>query len=260
MKNLFLIPINIILLLSCSQPGTEHQPNGTMSGIYELRTLTYKGGNMDTTFPAQNQVKIYTEKYYMYGATRPDSSAFFGFGSYIINDSSVLERSIFNSYALDSVSQTNLKISRSDTGYNQMQPGVMMQGNTYEVEETYRTLPETEATELDGVWELVSFSNITGTDTTVIPNKQFKIYKGGHFMWIHRYPTDPSGLKFNKGYGYGKFMVNKNTVTETIIVSNYPELIETPITVNFKLKGNNELSLIFDDGNSTTTETYRRLN
>jgi hypothetical protein len=55
-------------------------------------------------------------------------------------------------------------------------------------------------------------------------------------------------------------MVNKKTVTETIIFSNYPELIETPITVNYKLNGNNELSLTFDDGNSTTTETYRRLN
>jgi hypothetical protein len=248
------------LMFSCSETAKNTGGNEGMSGVYELSTISYKGADMDTSFPAQNQVKIYTEKYYMYGATRPDSSAFFGFGSYVFNDSSIVEQSVYNSYALDSVSQTNLKISRSDTGYSQMQPGVMMQGNTYEVEETYRTQPETEATELDGVWELVSFSNITGTDTTIIPNKQFKIYKGGQFMWIHRYPTDPSGLKFNKGYGYGKFMVNKNTVTETIIVSNYPELIETPITVNFKLKGSNELSLIFDDGNSTTTETYTRLN
>lgn len=247
-----------VLVFSCSETGTVNTKG--MSGIYELRSISYKGEDMDTSFPAQDQVKIYTDKYYMYGTTRPDSSAFFGLGSYVFNDSVIVEKNIYNSYALDTASQQSLKISRSDTGYSQIQPGVMMQGNTYEVGETYRTQPETEATELDGVWELVSFRNITGSDTTVIPNKQFKIYKQGHFMWIHRYPSDPSGLKFNKGYGYGKFMVNKNTVSETITASNYPELIGTPITINYELDGNNELSLIFNEGNSTTTETYRRLN
>ncbi len=256
----FLFTILALLMFSCSETVKENGGDEGMSGIYELRSISYKGGDMDTSFPAQDQVKIYTDEYYMYGTTRPDSSAFFGFGSYVFNDSSIVEQSIYNSHALDSSSQTNLKISRSDTGYSQIQPGVMMQGNIYEVGETYKILEETEATELDGIWELVSFSNITGSDTTVIPNKQFKIYKGGHFMWIHRYPADPSGQKFNSGYGYGTFIVKKNTVTETITASNYPELIESPITVNYELNGNNELLLIFDDGNSTTTETYRRLN
>jgi hypothetical protein len=256
----FLFTTLAFLMFSCSETGKDAGGNEGMSGVYELRSISYKGADMDTSFPAQQQVKIYTDKYYMYVTTRPDSSAFFGFGSYVFYDSSVVEQSIYNSYALDSASQTNLKISRSDSGYSQIQPGVMMQGNTYEAGETYRSLPETEATELDGVWELVNISNITGSDTTVFPNKQFKIYKGGHFIWIHRYPTDPSAQKFNTGYGYGKYMVNKKTVTETITVSNYPDLIEFPITLNYELNGNNELSLIINDGNSTTTETYRRLN
>jgi hypothetical protein len=256
----FLFITLAFFMFSCSETVKDAGGNVGMSGVYELRTISYKGVDMDTSFPALKQLKIYTDKYYIYGTTRPDSSAFFGFGSYVFNDSSIVERSIYNSYALDSAFQTKLKISRSDSGYSQIQAGVMMQGNAYEAGETYRTLPETEATELDGVWELVNISSITGSDTTVFPNKQFKIYKGGHFMWIHRYPTDPAAQKFNTGYGYGKFIMNKNTLTETITVSNYPDLIETPITVNYKLNGTNALSLILDDGNSTTTETYRRLN
>jgi hypothetical protein len=259
MKYFLIIPL-VFLIFSCNEPVKNAGENEAMSGVYELRTIAYKGGDMDTVFPAQKQIKLYTEKYYMYSTIRPDSTALFGFGSYAFNDSSITEQSIYNSNSLDSASESSLNISRSDTGFTQILPGVMIQGNVYEAGETYRTLPETEATDLDGVWELISFINITGSDTTAIPNKQFKIYKGGHFMWIHHYPTDPSGRAFNNGYGYGKFMVNQNTVMETITFSNYPEVIETPITVNFKLKDNNELSLTFDDGNSITTETYRRLN
>jgi hypothetical protein len=215
---------------------------------------------MDTSFPAQNQFKIYTDKYYMYGTTRPDSSAFFGFGTYQFNDTIVLEKSVFNSYASDSASETILKITKLDTGYKQTISGIMMQGTAYDVGETYRVLKESESSDLDGVWEQNSFANITGSDTTVIRNKQFKIYKGGHFMWIHYYPAGNRDSSYKKGYGYGRFTVKNNTVTEILSASNYPEIIGAPITVSYELNNNDELLLIFNNGISVTTETYKRRN
>ncbi|HSF45046.1 MAG TPA: hypothetical protein VLA58_03520 [Chitinophagaceae bacterium] len=256
----YLLSISVLIIMACNRPVTETQMNGTMSGIYELRSISYKGGTMDTSFPAANQVKIYTDKYYMYGTTRPDSSAFFGFGTYLFNDTSVLEQSIFNSYALDSSSETILKITKLDTGYKQTESGVIMQGEAYEVGETYRALPESAASELDGVWEQIAFVNIAGRDTTVIRNKQFKIYKGGHFMWIHYYPAGTRESGFKKGYGFGRFTLKDNTVTEIISASNYREIIGAPISVNYTLNRDNELLLTFDDGVSVTTETYKRRN
>jgi hypothetical protein len=248
------------ILIACNRQVTETQMNETMSGVYELRSISYKGENMDTSFPAENQVKIYTDKYYMYGTTRPDSSAFFGFGTYQFNDSVVLEQSVFNSYALDSASETILKITKLDSGYKQTISGIMMQGTDYDVEETYRPLKEAGNSDLDGVWEQTSFVNITGSDTTVIRNKQFKIYKGGHFMWIHYYPAGNRDSSYRKGYGYGRFTIKNNTVTEILSASNYREIIGAPISVNYRLNNDKELLLTFNDGVSVTTETYKRRN
>lgn len=248
------------ILIACNRPVTETQINGTMSGVYELRSISYKGGNMDTSFPAENQYKIYTDKHYIYGTTRPDSSAFFGFGTYQVKDTVVLEQSIFNSYALDSASETILKITKIDSGYKQNISGIMMQGTAYEVGETYRSLKEAGKSDLDGVWEQTSFVNITGSDTTTIRNKQFKIYKGGHFMWIHYYPAGNRDTSYRKGYGYGRFTIKNHTVTEILLASNYREIIGAPITVSYELNKDDELLLTFNDGMSVTTETYKRRN
>jgi hypothetical protein len=247
-------------IIACNRPVTETQMNESMSGIYELRSISYKGGNMDTSIPAQNQIKIYTEKYYMYGTTRPDSSAFFGFGTYQFNDTTVLEQNVFNSDALDSASERPLKITRTDTGYKQTLSGLVMQGTPHDVVETYRILKESGSSDLDGVWEQTSFVNTTGGDTTVIRNKQFKIYRGGHFMWIHYYPAVNRDSSYKKGYGYGRFTVKNNTVTEILSASNYREIIGSPITVSYELNKDDELLLTFNDGISVTTETYKRRN
>jgi hypothetical protein len=249
-----------LFFIACNRPVTETQMNKSMSGVYELRSISYKGGNMDTSFPAQNQFKIYADKYYMYGTTRPDSSAFFGFGTYQLNDTIVLEQNVFNSYALDSASEAILKITKTDTGYKQTISGIMMQGTTYDVGETYRLINESGTSDLDGVWEQTSFVNITGSDTTVIRNKQFKIYKGGYFMWIHYYPTDNQDSSYRKGYGYGRFTLKDNTVTEILSASNYREIIGAPISVNYRLNNDKELMLTYNDGISVTTETYKRRN
>jgi hypothetical protein len=250
----------ICMALACAQPAVETTLPDNMAGIYTLESISYKGGEMDTSFAAENQVKIYTDKYYMYGTTRADSSAFFGFGTYAIKDSTIVEKSIYNSVALDTSSETTVKISRSPSGYTQLQKGVKMQGTAYDVGETYKMIPMGSATELDGVWEQVSFINIIGTDTTIIRNRQFKIYQGRHFMWIHRYPADSANQKFNKGYGFGTFTIKDNSISEILTASNYKEIINAPITVSYTLNGTDELFLTFNDGNSITTETYRRLN
>lgn len=259
MKNI-LLPLIMLSVMACNQHVPESKLPNTMAGVYSLQSISYKADHLDTSFPTESQVKIFTDKHYIYGGTRPDSTTFFGFGSYFFTDSTIIEKNIFNSYALDSVSEINLKVSRSLSAYTQIQHSVLMQGLPYDVSETYKIMPGAKTSDLDGAWELVSFENITGPDTITIKNKQYKAYQGGHFMWIHRYSSDFPNKQFQSGYGFGVFNIKDKIITETITSSNYKEIIEVPISVSFSMIGNDKLLLRFNDGNSVTTETYHRVN
>ncbi len=231
-----------------------------MAGVYNLESASYKRDSRDSASPVSNRVKIYTGKHYIYGSTRPDSAASFGFGTYALMDSVISEKNIFNSSALDSAFEKTFSIKRSPSAFTQIELGGSTQGVPYVLSETYKKTPGSASSDLDGAWEQISFVNITGTDTTIIKNKQYKVYQGGHFMWVHRYPSASANKPFQTGYGFGIFTIKDKTITETITASNYTEIIEAPVTISFSLTGNNQLVLVFTEGNSVTTETYRKLN
>jgi hypothetical protein len=101
MRNIFILPI-ILSAIACKQLAPNSKIPNTIAGAYTLRSISYKADNLDTSFPAENQMKIFTDKHYIYGGTGPDATTFFGFGSYQLNDSTIIEKNIFHSSALDS--------------------------------------------------------------------------------------------------------------------------------------------------------------
>lgn len=259
MRNILFFII-LLLVSACHQPDSESKLPGTIAGVYTLESASYKKESRDSASHVSNRVKIYTGKHYIYGSTGPDSTATFGFGSYILTDSAIIEKNIFNSSSQDSAFETTFSITRSPSAFIQFKNGASMQGVPYVLSETYKKISGSAPSDLDGAWEQVSFVNITGADTTVIKNKQYKVYQGGHFMWIHRYPSASANKTFQTGYGFGIFTIKDKTITETITSSNYNEIIEAPVTVSFSLTGNNQLVLVFTEDNSVTTEIYRKLN
>ncbi|HLO81315.1 MAG TPA: hypothetical protein VK166_10170 [Chitinophagaceae bacterium] len=253
MKNILLYII-LLFAFACHQPAEKSQLSGILAGAYTLQSASNNKVDKDTSFPTNNQVMIFTEKHYIYGTIAPDSTTLFGLGSYFYNDSTIIEKNIFNSSTLDSTFETKLRVARSPSSL------IQIQGESDEVGKTFQKMPAAENSDLDGAWEQVSFENITGTDTSFVKNKQYKLYQGGHFMWIHRYPSDSIDKKFQTGYGFGVFSIKGNTITETITSSSYKEIIEVPVTLSFTLTGKDQLVLEFNEGISVTKETYRRMN
>lgn len=145
-------------------------------------------------------------------------------------------------------------MSRSPSSLTQIQEA------PYGVSQTFKKMPGSKSSEIDGAWELVRFENITGADTSIIQNKQYKVYQDGHLLWVHRYPSHSVNKQFQTGYGFGLFSIKDNTITETITSSNYKEIIEAPVTVSFNLVDKDQLLLESGDGISITKETYRRVN
>ena len=112
-------------LLSCVMAackGTE-EPTGTgVEGVYELKKQTITGAGKDSTVK-RDQVKIYTNREYMYASMTPDSSVGFGVGTYSLDSAGRLtEHSIYTSRALDSSLTYKLSIQTKGDRYTQTIP------------------------------------------------------------------------------------------------------------------------------------------
>lgn len=252
-------------LLSCIIFGCKKKEKVSQAGIYNLEKQMVSGGGKDTVY-VRKQIKIYTDRYFMYAGMAPDSSVGFGAGSYHLDTGNrIIESNIYSGQYLDSSKNFNVVISsRSDSGYTQIIPDLaVIKGNTYKLTENYsRIKTEADTSILDGLWKLDKNFWVKGKDTTKGNETQYKIFWEGHFMFVHRYPlTGGANATFKNGFGYGTFSFKSDTLTEEEENSSHSVLVGRKFSIKITLKGRDEYSQVIDDpkAGEQTTEIYRRV-
>ena len=245
------------VILGCKKKGTVSQ-----AGVYRLDKQMASGGGKDTTY-RRTQMKIYTDRYFVYSGIAPDSSVGFGVGSYNLDTGNrIIERNIYSSGYLDSTKSFNLTVTRKDSGYTQVIPNLaIVKGVPYKLTEDYTKLPSSDTSFMDGLWKLDKTFWVKGKDTTRGNETQFKIFWGGHFMFVHRYPLDSAGKAFKNGFGYGTFSFKHDTLTEEDEMSSHSVLVGRKFGIKITFNGNDEYSQVIDDpkAREQTTEIYRRV-
>ena len=256
MKKIIFLSMAILPWLSCKQ---EEKKGASMSGAYQLTQMSYKGGGIDTTIQGSQQVKIYSPTHYMFASLGADSSVGFGFGAYDQEGDVITEHNTYRPGYLDSAMSVRVEVKRTDNGYEQHIPELMVSGVSYAMDEKYTQLPAGTSSVLDGAWEQVKSITVKGTDTVTASVKQFKMYQGGYFLFVHQYSD--SAQKAHSGFGFGTFTVSGNTVTEKNSLSNYKALVGMPISVAFQMDGDDAYSQSITDttNHSVTTEYYKRV-
>ena len=249
-------------VLSCIIGGCKQAKKTSLTGVYKLEKQMASGGGKDTTYK-RTQVKIYTDQYFMYAGMAPDSSVGFGVGSYKADTGSrTIENNIYSSGALDSTKKFNVDVTYTDKGYNQVIPDlIVVRGVKYKLEEDYSKLPSADTSILDGVWKLDKTFWVKGKDTTKENETQYKIFWGGHFMFIHRYPLDAAATKFKNGFGYGTFSLKDDMLNEEDSMSSHAMLLNRKFAIQITFNGRDEYSQIINDQktDTQTTEIYKRL-
>ncbi|MGZ3810858.1 MAG: hypothetical protein ACXVB0_03470 [Mucilaginibacter sp.] len=251
------------VLLSCVIYGCKKTVKINQAGVYKLEKQMASGGGKDTTY-ARTQIKIYTDQHFMYAGMAPDSSVGFGVGAYSLDTGNrIIERNIYSSQYLDSSKSFNVLVSaRTDKGYTQVIPDLaVVKGVKYKLIEDYTKLPTSDTSFLDGVWKLDKTFWVKGKDTLKQNETQFKIFWGGHFMFIHRYPLDKAATKFKNGFGYGDFSFKNGTLSEEDQMSSHSVLLHRKFAIQITFNGNDEYSQVINDPktNEQTTEIYRRI-
>lgn len=249
-------------MLSCIIWGCKQSQKASLAGVYKLEKQMATGGGKDTTYK-RTQIKIYTDKYFMYSGMAPDSSVGFGVGSYKPDiGARVVEDNIYSSGALDSTKKFNLDITTTDKGYTQVIPDLMVvKGVKYKLIEQYSKLPSSDTSIMDGVWKLDKTFWVKGKDTTKENETQYKIFWGGHFMFIHRYPLDQAATKFKNGFGYGTFSLKDDMLSEEDEMSSHAMLLHRKFAIQITFNGRDEYSQVINDSKTETqtTEIYKRL-
>lgn len=251
-------------LLSAMIFGCKKKEKVSQTGIYDLKKQMVSGGGKDTIYQ-RKQIKIYTDKYFMYAGMAPDSSVGFGTGAYTLDTGNrVTERNIYSSGYLDSSKSFKVMITaRNDSGYTQIIPEfTVIKGVKYKLTENYTRIPAKDTSTLDGLWKLDKTFWIKGKDTTKGSEVQFKIFWGGHFMFVHRYPLDQGGkTTFKNGFGYGTFMFKSDTLSEEEERSSHTALVGHKFSIKITMNGKDEYSQVIDDpkAGEKTTEIYKRV-
>ncbi|MBS1519741.1 MAG: hypothetical protein JST50_01995 [Bacteroidetes bacterium] len=250
-------------LISCIIYGCKKKEKVSQAGVYRLDKQMASGGGKDTVYK-RTQMKIYTDKYFMWAGMAPDSSVGFGTGAYNLDTgNTILERNIYSSGYLDSSKSFNLKVTRKDSGYTQVIPDlVVLNGVKWSLTENYSRITGSDTSVLDGLWKLDKVFWVKGKDTTRSNETQFKIFWGGHFMFVHRYPLTQGGTStFKNGFGYGTFSFKRDTLTEEEEWSSHTALVGHKFSIKITMQSKDLYSQVIDDpkAGEQTTEIYRRV-
>lgn len=232
-------------LFSCG--NKEESKSESQAGVYSMDKQTGSDGKTEVLNQASDggfQIKIYTDQNYFYIAMAKDSVASFGVGSYTLAGSKIEEKNIYNAAGLDTAGTFNLEITKSDKGYTQVIPEIMIQGKKWKLTEEYSSLPTTGTSELDGVWKQSKNLVVSGKDTTDQTYNEYKIYSGGHFMWATRYQVDTTKKEFKNVVGHGTFTLKDGGLTEQLEKSNLAGAV-----------GKYDIKVVFNGKDEYTQET-----
>lgn len=250
-----------LLLLVIVGGCLSKKKSENFSGIYRIKSKSYKSNIQDTIYADQNQVKLYTDKFYAYSNLKEDSTASFGFGTYSINKDQLVEHNIYSTSALDSPISFQLIIQPTKLGYIQTIPDIRIKGVPTRLIESYTQIPAEGKSPLDGTWKLTSTLKISGKDTLVEHKIQYKIFQRGYFLFIQTFKTNDTSKTMKNGFGFGTFELNNGELNETNIFSTYHSLMQKPVLISVEIQDSDNYTQSFQSESEhlTVVEQYKRI-
>jgi hypothetical protein len=251
----FLIPT----LIACN--NSSKIPD--MAGTYLMQSQILNDGKNDTKLTGLKQLKVYTDSFFMYTQVNPhDSVSAFGVGTYTTDTGSVTENVIFSSSGstVNTPAIYNLKIEKTQDGYNQVIPEMTVRGDKYKLTEDYLAVGPKTKSPLDGVWKEIKSYIITGKDTVINKRIQYKTFYGGYFMFGHSL-KDSSSVD-HTGIGFGTFeMISDNQFKETDLNSTYSIIAGQTFNIGIKMDDADHYNQTIIDSSSggRSIEFYERL-
>ncbi len=254
----------LAVICSCNNTGTPTKNEAmSITGAYTMLSQSVNDGKMDTTYTNLKQLKIYTPDYMMYANVNPaDSVSGFGIGTYSLDSGKIKENVIYN--ASDTAASDNpgiftLLIEKTDKGYKQVIPEIVMSNNTkVKLTEAYDAAGTAAASPLDGAWKEVKAYSIKGKDTTMRTATQYKTYYAGHFIFGHTYKD--SANKLHTGMGFGTFTSEgANKIKENVIASTYSSIRGKSFDIAIEMTGTDAYKQTLTENGETGVEFYERL-
>jgi hypothetical protein len=250
------------VLLSCPILGCRKKEKLPLIGVYKLEKQRITGGGTDSTY-SRKQVKIYTAHNFIYAGMTPDSTVGFAVGTYKSDTGNrIIEHEFFSSFNLKASRTFKVDITMKDSGYSQKIPDLaVIKGVKYDLFEDYTRLPAGDTSKLDGLWRMDKAYILKGKDTVNLQDTQYKIFWGGHFLYIHSLPIDKAATKFKSGFGFGNFSFKDNMVTEQDQMSNDTGVLNHKFVVKTTFNGNDEYTQVinFPKNNEQSVEIYKRV-
>jgi hypothetical protein len=280
MKQLRSTCLGVCLLLLCINAAAQGTPANTtstkatntqntdtvtsMKGAYAMISQKFSVDNQDSIYTIQ-QLKIYTDKYFMYAHARSgDSLADYGIGTYRLENGSVLEYPFYTSTGGANRDTIALQITKRADGYSQVinfPPDSA--GRRFVLTEDYRTVSRPVSTSLDGAWKMTKAIQYPkmGAPMETTDAVQFKVFQSGYYMWA-RTMKDSATQKPVSFFGYGTFeMTSPGQVRELTSQSSFrSQLVGKPVTLQVAFKGKDayEQTIVWPDG-VRIVESYERL-
>jgi hypothetical protein len=262
MKKLSILALCLSMALGIYSCGNESKSE-SQAGVYSMEKQVGSDGKTETVNQSSDggfQIKIYTDQNYFYVAMTKDSSASFGLGTYTLKGSKIEEKNIYNAASLDTAGTFNLDIAKSEKGYSQVIPEIMIQGKKWKLTEEYTSLPTTGTSELDGVWKQSKSLVVSGKDTTDNTYNEYKVYSGGHFMWATRYQADTTKKEYKNVVGHGTFGLKDGALTEQLDKSSLAGAVgKYDIKIAFNGKDEYTQETADTKNNSVGFKTYQRV-
>ncbi|HRN72436.1 MAG TPA: hypothetical protein PLM81_04865 [Ginsengibacter sp.] len=262
MKQVLSAAVIMMLVYGCAHKlDLSEQIPGTY--FLTLQTVEQEDGRK-ATYKDLKQLKIYTDKQFMYAQINPaDSTSSFGVGGYSTEGDTLVEHVLYSSRGSGFADQPvdhSLFIKITGDGYSQIINGIQINGISSILTENYdRSSPKPESP-LDGVWKEVKGFGVSATnDTTVYNRTQYKAFWNGYFMFGHTNRSD-SG-RVTTGMGFGNFeMVSDKQFKETDLNSSYAIIAGNTFTIDLDMPDKDHFTqTIKNSDGSYSVESYERL-
>lgn len=258
-----------IASFSCNMVSNEQASNEqplNMPGAYRLFSKTTKGSTTDSVADGVNQLKIYTEDYFMYAAVNAhDTVASFGVGSYTKEGKKVTEHMLFSSQDTSSFEPADytLDINKTPEGYEQIRKDTSkMQRENISYIEKYKEVGTKTKSIIDGAWQQIDNYAVKDMDTTWDKSTNYKFCRDGYVIW-GAFHMNPAIQKRDTYMGFGTIENNgNNKVKEYYIKSNYTinEGKTFYIDVEFRNKDVFNQTIMDNATGIRYIEVYQRLN
>ena len=238
--------------LGCSVKEETHSSVELADGAYLLAdvAMTEQG---EVTRLQRAQMKIYAHDRYMFAfmhetLDKPDVGA----GLTEWKDGVLIESPIFNQDGpLDSL-HFSLNIQQVEGGFLQSIKGLVSNGHTYDMVETWDRLSG-QSSAFDGLWKL---QDRRDDDSDFSQFSEVKMIGGGHFIFSQSFIYEG---ETQQHFGFGEFSIDDaGVVTETGMASSFADFAGKEHTLIMELVDADHFNQTFRFSDRDVTQSYER--